>query len=62
MSSIDSANLAPDDGPFGATPEIDESELADYVALTDEDFVDDDDAIDITESDGPVLEDGDDLS
>jgi hypothetical protein len=62
MSSIHPTGLPADNDPFGNAEEIDDETISEYAALTDEDFVDDDDAIDITESDGPVLEDGDDLS
>jgi hypothetical protein len=55
VDSDDDALAAPDDIP------LDDLALDD-IAFDDDELEDDDDDIDITESDGPVLEEGDDLS
>jgi hypothetical protein len=61
MSDIYPVDLPSSGDPFSDAPELSDETVSEYSALTDDDFVDDD-AIDITESDGPNLEDGDDLS
>jgi hypothetical protein len=62
MSDIYPVGLPSSGDPFSDAPELSDETISEYSALTDDDFADDDDAIDITESDGPNLEDGDDLS
>jgi hypothetical protein len=60
MSSIYPTNLPSDNDPFGDADEISDDTIAERAERTDDDFAGDD-AVDITASDGPVLEDGDDL-
>jgi hypothetical protein len=67
MSSIYPTNLPSDNDPFGNADEVSDETITERAEETDDDFVDDEDAlpdgaIDITKADGPVLEDGDDLS
>jgi hypothetical protein len=47
MSDIYPTNLPSDNDPFGNAEEIDDTTMAERDALTDEDFVDDDDAVDV---------------
>lgn len=61
MSSIYPTNLPSDNDPFGDADEIDDETIAGRAEKSDDDFTGDD-AVDITASEGPVLEDGDDLS
>jgi hypothetical protein len=61
MSSIYPTNLPSDNDPFGDADEISDETIAERAERTDDDFAGDD-AVDITASEGPVLEDGDDLS
>jgi hypothetical protein len=61
MSSIYPTSLPSDNDPFGNADEVTDETIAQHSEQTDEEFVDDEDAVDIPSSDGPVLEEGADL-